>query len=150
MKDQILPHDLQVLATACQRADISFQETYSKLQNTLKLVKDLQSISSLNYSDLNLAMWFPFSPHPEVLDLMSLKISLRLEKLMKEARVTLANMSKHSSNSYEKFQEFCKKIGKRKEVIIMETENELDSLIKVQLDTLNISMSNLNNIKYFN
>lgn len=56
MKDQILPHDLQVLATACQRADISFQETYSKLQNTLKLVKDLQSISSLNYSDLNLAM----------------------------------------------------------------------------------------------
>jgi 3-deoxy-D-manno-octulosonic-acid transferase len=81
---------------------------------------------------------------------MSLKISLRLEKLMKEARVTLANMSKHSSNSYEKFQEFCKKIGKRKEVIIMETENELDSLIKVQLDTLNISMSNLNNIKYFN
>lgn len=69
---------------------------------------------------------------------------------MKEARVTLANMSKHSSTSYDKFQEFRKKIGKRKEVSIMETENELDSLIKVQVDTLNNSISNLNNIKYFN
>ena len=150
MKDQVLPHDLQVLSTACQRADISFQETSSKLQNTLKLVKDLQSISSLNYSELNLAMWFPYSPHSEVLDLMSFKISLRLEKLMKEARVTLSNMNKHSSTSYDKFQEFRKKIGKRKEVMIMETENELECLIKVQIDTLNTSISSLNSIKYFN
>lgn len=149
MKDQILPHDLQVLSTACQRSDISFQETSSKLSSTLKSIKDLQSISALNYSDLNITMWYLHSPSSDLLPLMSYKISLRLEKLMKEARVSLSNMTKHHTISYDKLQDFRKKIGKRKDVSIMESENELDTLLKLQIDTLNNFTSDINSIKYF-